>query len=85
VWRRQVGLVRGSRWLVESGCEPHGGKNSGTKSWTVSWLSHEWRLVEATLSSQGLQWFTRKPLGYSVEPQNRGQRLDEEVQPPRPV
>jgi hypothetical protein len=20
----------------------------------------------------GLQWFTRKPLGYSVEPQNRG-------------
>jgi hypothetical protein len=31
----------GSRDLVASGvkCEPHGGKNSGTKSWTVSWLS----------------------------------------------
>jgi hypothetical protein len=40
--------------------------------------SHEWRLVEATPSSRGLQWFTRKPLGYSVEPQNRGRRLDEE-------
>jgi hypothetical protein len=31
----------GSRDLVASGvkCRPHGGKNSGTKSWTVSWLS----------------------------------------------
>jgi hypothetical protein len=47
--------------------------------------SHEWRLAEATPSSRGLQWFTRKPLGYSVEPQNRGRRLDEEVRPPRPV
>jgi hypothetical protein len=27
--------------MVASGvtCGPHGGKNSGTKSWTVSWLS----------------------------------------------
>jgi hypothetical protein len=44
--------------------------------------NHEWLLVEATPSSRGLQWFTRKPLGYSVEPQNRGRRLDEEVWPP---
>jgi hypothetical protein len=47
--------------------------------------SHEWWLTEATPSSRGLQWFTRKPLGYSVEPQNRGRRLDEEVRPPRSV
>jgi hypothetical protein len=47
--------------------------------------SHEWRLAEATPSSWGLQWFTIKPLGYSVEPQNQGRRLDEEVWPPRPV
>jgi hypothetical protein len=47
--------------------------------------SHEWRLAEATPSSRGLQWFTRKPLAYSVEPQNRGRRLDEEVWPPKPV
>jgi hypothetical protein len=47
--------------------------------------SHEWRLAGAAPSSRGLQWFTRKPLGYSVEPQNRGQRLDEDVRPPRPV
>jgi hypothetical protein len=47
--------------------------------------SHDWRLAEATPSSRGLQWFTRKPLRYSVEPQNRGRRLDEEVWPPRPV
>jgi hypothetical protein len=26
-----------------------------------------------------------KPLGYLIEPQNRGRRLDEGVQPPRPV
>jgi hypothetical protein len=42
-------------------------------------------LAEATPSSRGLEWFTRKPLGYSVEPQNRGRRLDEKVRPPRPV
>jgi hypothetical protein len=47
--------------------------------------SHEWRLAEATPSSWGLQWFTRKPLGYSVEPQNRGRRLNEVVRPPRSV
>jgi hypothetical protein len=31
----------GSRDPVASGvkCGPHGGKNSGTKSWEVSWLS----------------------------------------------
>jgi hypothetical protein len=43
--------------------------------------SHEWRLAEATPSSWGLQWFTRKPLVYSVEPQNRDRRLDEDVWP----
>jgi hypothetical protein len=42
-------------------------------------------LAESTQSLRGLQWLTRKPLGYSVEPQNRGRRLDEEVRPPRPV
>jgi hypothetical protein len=58
----------GSRDPVASGvkCGPHGGKNSGMKSWTVSWLSlknqgragttwepsHEWRLAEATPSSR---------------------------------
>jgi hypothetical protein len=47
--------------------------------------SHEWRLAEATPSSLGLQWFTRNPLGYSVEPQNRGRRLDKEVRLPSPV
>jgi hypothetical protein len=61
--------------------EPQNQGRAGTK-WEPS---HEWRLAEATLSSRGLQWFTRKPLGYSVDPQNRGRRLDEEVWPPRPV
>jgi hypothetical protein len=37
VSRKQVGLVRGTWWLT--GSARHGGKNSETKSWTVSWLS----------------------------------------------
>jgi hypothetical protein len=59
-------------------------RNQGRAGMTWE-LSHEWWLAEATPSSWGLQWFTRKPLGYSVEPQNRGWRLDEGVWPPRPV
>jgi hypothetical protein len=61
--------------------EPQNQGRAGT-TWE---LSHEWRLAEATPSSRGLQWCTRKPLGYSVEPQNRDRRLDEGVRPPRPV
>jgi hypothetical protein len=40
----------GSRDLMASGvkCGPHGGKNSGTKSWTVCWLSLKTK-VEAGL------------------------------------
>jgi hypothetical protein len=58
--------------------EPQDQGRAGT-TWEPS---HEWRLAEATSNSRGLQWFTRKPLGYSVEPQNRGRRLDEEVRHP---
>jgi hypothetical protein len=61
--------------------EPQNQGRAGT-TWESSL---KWRLAEATPSSQGLQWFTRKPLGYSVEPQNRDRRLNEEVRPPRPV
>jgi hypothetical protein len=61
--------------------EPQNQGRAGT-TWEPS---HEWRLAEVTRSSRGLQWFTRKPLGYSVEPQNRGRRLGEEVRPPKPV
>jgi hypothetical protein len=61
--------------------EPQNQGRAGT-TWEPS---HERRLAEATPSSRGLQWFTRKPLGYSVEPQNRGRRLEEDVWPPRSV
>jgi hypothetical protein len=64
-------------FLVES-------QNQGRVGTTLE-PSHEWRLTEATPSSWGLQWFSRKPLGYSFETQNRGRNLDEEVRPPRPV
>jgi hypothetical protein len=85
VWRRQVGFVRGTRgqrgqvraaWWHEQQDEVVDGllvepQNQG-RAGTTWEPSHEWRLAEATPSSRGLQWFTRKPLGYSVERQNRG-------------
>jgi hypothetical protein len=50
----------------------------------ITWEpSHEWRLAEATLSSRGFQWFTRKPLGSLVDPQSQYQRTkdgDEKLQ-----
>jgi hypothetical protein len=61
--------------------EPQNQSRAGT-TWEPS---REWRLAEATPSSLGLQWFTGKRLGYSVEPQNQGRRLDEEVRPSRPI
>jgi hypothetical protein len=61
--------------------EPQNQGQAGT-TWE---RSHEWQLAEATPSSRGSQWFTRKPLGYSVEPQNRGRRLNKVMRPPRPV
>jgi hypothetical protein len=39
--------------------------------------SHEWRLAEATPSSQGFRWFTRKPLGSLVGPQSQDQRTED--------
>jgi hypothetical protein len=95
VWRGQVGLAGGQQsqvraaWWQEQWDEFMDGflvepQNQG-RARTTWERSHEWRLAEATPSSRGLQSFTRKPLGYSVEPQNWGRRLDEEVWPSRPV
>jgi hypothetical protein len=39
--------------------------------------SHEWRLEEATPSSRGFQWFTRKPLGSLVDPQSQDRRTED--------
>jgi hypothetical protein len=51
-------------------CGPHGGMNSFLiepqnqgRAGTTWELIHEWRLAEATKSSRGFRWFTRKPLG----------------------
>jgi hypothetical protein len=84
VWRRQIGFIRGTRWPVESSAgrmvekrqdevmdgflvEP---QNQG-RARTTWEPSHEWRLAEATPSSRGFQWFTRKPLGSLVDPQSQ--------------
>jgi hypothetical protein len=42
-------------------------------------LSHEWRLEEATQSSRGFRWFTRKPLGSLVDPRSQDQRTEDGV------
>jgi hypothetical protein len=72
VWRRQVGFVRGTRWLVESRRAAWWqerqdevmdsflveSQNQG-RAGTTWEPSHEWRLAEATPSSWGFRWFTR--------------------------
>jgi hypothetical protein len=69
--------VRAARWherqdevmdsfLVES-------QNQGRVGTTWE-PSHEWRLAEATPSSRGSQWFTRKPLGSFADPQSQDRR-----------
>jgi hypothetical protein len=47
--------------------------------------SHEWRLAQATPSSRGFQWFTRKPLGSLVDPQSqdRGTEYEDATAPDR--
>jgi hypothetical protein len=44
----------GSRDSVASGvkCGPHGGKNSGTKSWTISWLTLKTKVESELRGSQ---------------------------------
>jgi hypothetical protein len=69
----QWGQVRAAWWHEQQDevmdsflVEPQNQGRAGTM-WEPG---HEWRLAEATPSSRGLQWFTKKPLVYSVEPQN---------------
>jgi hypothetical protein len=51
--------------------EPQNQGQAGT-TWEPS---HEWRLAEATPSSWGFQWFTRKPLGSLVDLQSQDRRI----------
>jgi hypothetical protein len=53
--------------------EPQNQGRAGT-TWEPS---HELRLAEATPSSRGFQWFTRKPLGSLVDPQNQDRRIED--------
>jgi hypothetical protein len=55
--------------------EPQNQGRAGT-TWEPS---HEWRLMEATSSSRGFQWFTRKPLGSLVDPQSQDRRTEDGV------
>jgi hypothetical protein len=90
VWRRQVVFIRGTRWPVGSSAaawwheqqdevmdgflvEPENQGQAGT-TWGSS---HEWRSAEATPSSRGFQWFTRKPLGSLVDPQSQDRRTED--------
>jgi hypothetical protein len=53
--------------------EPRNQGRAGT-TWASS---HEWRLAEATPSSRGFRWFTRKPLGFLVDPQSQDRRTED--------
>jgi hypothetical protein len=53
--------------------EPQNKGRAGT-TWESS---HEWRLAEATPSSRGFQWFTRKPLGSLVDLQSQDRRTED--------
>jgi hypothetical protein len=53
--------------------EPQNQGRAGT-TWEPS---HEWRLAEATPSSRGFRWFTRKPLGSLVDPQSQDQKTED--------
>jgi hypothetical protein len=53
--------------------EPQNQGRAGT-TWEPS---HEWRLAEATSSSRGFRWLTRKPLGSLVDPQSQDRRTED--------
>jgi hypothetical protein len=53
--------------------EPQNHGRAGT-TWEPS---HVWRLAEATLSSQGFQWFTKKSLGSLVDPQSQDRTTED--------
>jgi hypothetical protein len=74
--------VRAAWWQVQQDevmdgflVEP---QNQG-RAGTTSELSHEWRLAEATPSSWGFRWLTRKPLGSLVDPQSQDRRTEDAV------
>jgi hypothetical protein len=76
----QRGQVRAAWWHEQQDevmdgflVEPENHGRAGTM-WEPS---HEWRLVETTPSSQGFQWFTRKPLGSLVDPQSQDRRTED--------
>jgi hypothetical protein len=54
-------------------------QNQG-RAWTTWEPSHEWRLAEATPSSRGFQWFTRKPLGSLVDHKAKTEEPKTEMQ-----
>jgi hypothetical protein len=53
--------------------EPQNQGRAGT-TWEPS---HEWRLAEATPSSRGFRWFSRKPLGSLVDPQSQDRKTED--------
>jgi hypothetical protein len=76
----QRGQVRAAWWHEQQDevmdgflVEPQNQGRAGT-TWEPS---HEWRLAEATPSSQGFRWFTREPLGSLVDPQSQDRRTED--------
>jgi hypothetical protein len=53
-------------------CGPHGGKKSKTKLSIIAGVGYR---LTTGVYMRGLRWFTKKPSGYLVEPQNQDRRL----------
>jgi hypothetical protein len=52
VWRRQVGLVRGTRWLAGSSAGRMVARIASSSRWTVSWFSHKTKVEPGLRGSQ---------------------------------
>jgi hypothetical protein len=90
VWRRRVGLVRGTRWPAGSSSDC---VVTRTARWShgrfLGWASkprssrdyvgaESWVVIGGVRpSSWGFWWFTRKPLGSLVDPQSQDRRTED--------
>jgi hypothetical protein len=89
VWRRQVGLIRGTRWPAESSAGRMVAKiTRGSLGRFLGWASilrsirdyvgaESWVVIRKGYTEfAGFQWFTRKPLGSWVDPQSQERRIE---------
>jgi hypothetical protein len=98
VWRRQVGLVRVTRWPTESSAGRMVARTARqSRGWFLGWASkprsswdnvgaESWVVIGGGYTEfMGFVVVHQKTTGLLSWATKRGRRLDEEVWPPRPV